>query len=717
MKSIPAKIKSMLLSLLLIFIFNLTMGQIRLTDKDLTVLSSPANSMMKNYLTGITDRQFSQRDSVLSTLRTVDDWNHRSRTIIDSIVSWTGNFPDKTPLNGRITGKVEREGFTIEKILFESRPGFLVSGSLYLPKKVSYPRPAVLNVIGHFKEGKADDQPQAISLSLVKNGFIVLAIDCIGQGERKIPEYASWGEAPSNAHNIIGIQAFLTGTNLFNFMVWDAIRAIDYLVSRDEVDPANIGITGSSGGGMMSTYILPFEDRISVIVPTCNPNTWSYRVHANLGTDQEQVFFGAFESAIDPRGDPLFMKSPRPLLLNTTTDDHLNPPRGVWDLSTWLFKYYSVHGIPEKFSTSMVQGTHGYNKEQREVTGSWMLRWTGGDASNFLEKEEPEIEKAEELWSAKNGNVYETGSKHPQDLVLDYLNSNKPDAEKIRSGESLKHHKKKMTSLINDVLNNDFSSFNQKYTFGKPLRVGETQIKSFILEPEKGIMLPGVLLRNDKTAARDFILYINDKGKGALKEDIDIIDELLKNGHTICAVDLRGTGETAPSMSNTLWDFLAGKPVFGQRVYDILATIEWIKSNESGSTKIKIWGRGLGATYAAFASALSSDISGVVLEEPLISFESVVRVKTPRYGNDIILPGILKKFDMAQIYQAICPVPVAVVNPLSGAKEIAADTDIKAVNDIVLSTYQASGKPKSWLIGNFGETERKDLIQKALSAR
>ena len=85
---------------------------------------------------------------------------------------------------------------------------------------------------------------------------------------------------------------------------------------------------------MMTTYILPLEPRIQVAVPACNPCTWSHRVHAGLATDQEQVFFGAFKSGIDPRGDPLFCQIPKPLLISATTDDNLNPPSGVWELRT-----------------------------------------------------------------------------------------------------------------------------------------------------------------------------------------------------------------------------------------------------------------------------------------------------------------------------------------------------------------------------------------------
>ena len=192
-------------------------------------------------------------------------------------------------MNARITGHLDRGEYIIEKIIFESRPNFPVSANLYLPKNLSSPRPAILNVTGHNNDGKAAEKTQRICIAQVKKGFVSLAIDGLGQGERKI-----YNVPVGISHQIIGTQAFISGTHIFNFMVWDAIRAIDYLVSRDEVDAQKIGITGSSGGGMMSTYILPFEDRIYISVPVCNPNTWSYRVHANLATDHEQIFFGAF---------------------------------------------------------------------------------------------------------------------------------------------------------------------------------------------------------------------------------------------------------------------------------------------------------------------------------------------------------------------------------------------------------------------------------------
>ena len=246
--------------------------------KDLIVLEESANTMMRDYLTALVDAQFARRNEMLAKLSTAEDWDQHAEYIRKSMLAWTGPFPPRTPLRPRVMGKIERQTYTVEKILFESRPGFLVSANLYLPRTCTGRRPAILNVIGHSPAGKATEKVQRRSIAQARKGFVAFTIDAIGQGERKIRDYALYGQPPGNAHQVIGTQAFLAGTHVFSFMVWDVIRAVDYLVSRPEVDPNLIGCTGCSGGGMMTTYLLPFEPRITVAVPACNPNTWSHRV-------------------------------------------------------------------------------------------------------------------------------------------------------------------------------------------------------------------------------------------------------------------------------------------------------------------------------------------------------------------------------------------------------------------------------------------------------
>lgn len=681
-----------------------------ITEREITVLDKAHDTMMRDYFRVMIDRQFAMRDSLLGTLRSAADWDMRAQVISDSLISWTGPLPEKTPLNARVTGKLIRDGYTVEKVLFESRPGFFVSGNLYLPENFPGRRPAHLNVIGHAKVGKADERYQRMSVSQVKKGFVVLTIDQLGQGERQVPLYEQWGSAPGNAHRIIGTQAFLSGTHVFNIMVWDAIRAVDFLVSLPQVDPEKICMTGSSGGGMMTTYILPFDGRIAVAVPTCNPNTWSHRVHANLATDHEQVFFAAFESGIDPRGDPLFCQAPRPLMLNTTSDDNLNPPRGVWELDTWLRKLYTFHGVPERFTTSMVRAAHDYNQEQREATYSWMLRWTGNDPSGFWE-EETVPEKEEDLWAAVNGNVAnEPGSRSSHEIVLDCLNENKAAFSEIKTKKDLSILQAKMPLLIRDVLNMNPADGSGAGVVKNIFSLGSYTIKQFIVTPEEGIVLPGIIIEQaDKGQLKGTILYIHEKGKKMIMDDIYIVEALIEKGYAICAADLRGTGETAPDMSEKFWDFLAGKPLFGQRVADILSVIKWLKSENYGNN-IKIWGNGMCSLYAAFSGVLAEGVSGMLLEDPLISFESVVTVDIPGYNHEILLPGILEKFDMPQIYQSFAPRPVMLANPLSGEGKTAGSEEISKYTGDVRETYRRMKSSGMWCVISPDKGERLKII-------
>ncbi len=686
------------------------------TSAHFTVLDQPANQMMEDYLRNIIDRQFASRDSLLGSLKTAEQWGCRAQTIRDSIISWTGPLPERTPLNARITHTMERKGYTIEKLLFESRPGFLVSANLYLPKNRPAPLPAILNVIGHSPAGKAAEQVQRRCISQARKGFIALAIDGIGQGERRIKDYSRYGSLPGAVHRTIGMQAFISGTHLFNFMVWDAIRAIDYLCSRLEVDPERIGCTGTSGGGMMTTYILALEPRIKVAVPVCNPNTWSHRVHEKLSTDHEQVFFGCFASGIDPRGDPLFAHVPKPLLINATTDDNLNPPGGVWALSTWLFKAYAAYGAPHKFQTTMVKAPHDYNKEQREITYAWMLKWLGGDPADFLE-ENLAVEKEEDLWCTPQGDIYcLKGSLQPHDLVKSFLERNRAEQKKVISLKALEKHRKKISLSIKKVLRVPDGSFVPRAETRESLSITGCRMTPVILKPEKGIVLPGVLIESQKAKSKGpVVLFLHDQGKSSLIKDEKTVFALLDQGVRIFAVDLRGTGETAPGMEGYFWDFLAGKPISGQRVADVRATVRWLLRLEV-ATELYIWANGINAIWAAMAALLEEDVSGLVLENSLISFENAATCRLPAYNHEIIIPGLLLYFDLPQVYQALAPRRVRVINPLSADKAPVSKIETDRVFTLVEETYRALDSGGKWSVATeLGRQDRTEVIVSAFT--
>ena len=685
-----------------------------MTPQDLIVLDNPATDMMQDYLTALVDEQFAQRDAVLAKLHTAEDWNRHAEYIRKSMAAWTGDFPTRTPLNARVTGRIERQAYVIEKILFESRPDFLVSANLYLPKGDHLRRPAVLNVIGHSPAGKTAEKVQRRSIAQAKMGFVALTVDAIGQGERQIPQYASYGKPPGNAHQIIGRQAFLAGTHVFNFMAWDVVRAVDYLTSRAEVDPARIACTGCSGGGMMTTYILPFEPRITVAVPACNPNTWSHRVHANLATDHEQVFAGAFAAGIDPRGDPLFCHVPKPLLINATTDDTLNPPAGVWELNAWLDKAYLAHREPLRFKTTMVRAPHGYNLEQREIAYAWMLKWLGGDAAQFREGDFP-IEDEPDTWCTPQGNVYADGqSRQPHALVLEHLRQHRPSWPPVKTKQDLGRHRKRLRGLVNSVLGLPDQTPVPKVTMRAAKTSGNLRLTPIVLTPEEGIALPGLWVESGSTPGKGpVILYLHDRGKTNLAKERIVERLVLSNGFRILAVDLRGIGETAPGLEGKFWDFLAGRPIFAQRVTDVRSILRWLPEPQVGADGVHIWAQGVTALCASIAATMDDTVSSLVLEEPLLSFESVVTVEVPTYRNDILVPGILESFDLPQVYQAGCPKKVILINPLRGDQSPACDNEAAESYQPVSETYGALGKLGDWRV--FAQTDERERSKRILS--
>jgi len=211
------------------------------------------------------------------------------------------------------------------------------------------------------------------------------------------------------------------------------------------------------------------------------------------------------------------------------------------------------------------------------------------------------------------------------------------------------------------------------------------------------------------------ILFLHEQGKSALAGEEQVVKALLGEGFRIFAFDLRGTGETAPGMEGYFWDFLAGRPVSGQRVMDVLSVMKWLSSQGVPPERISIWAEGLSAVWAALASALTEKVSGIVLENILISFENVVSTRLPQYNHEILLPGVLTRFDIPHVYQALCPLSVTLINPLLGDKSPAGQADIAETFTHVAATYKALGAAGNWSVSReIGGQNRVELIVSTL---
>ena len=318
--------KSAILLVCLLLLFHPTWAQEQ--EKDLQLFnyweyySDAPNALYKSFC----DTAFyylDQRKQKIAQLHTREDWKNRQQTVQKKLMEMVGPFPEKTPLNAKVTEVLQKDGYRVEKLIYESLPGFYVTAGLFLPDKLKGKAPAVLFCSGHSELAFRSETYQQMILNLVKKGFIVLAFDPVGQGERQQYYDEKEGKSqfgPTHEHSYPGAQCFIAGNSMAKYMVWDGIRSIDYLLGRPEVDPQRIGVTGRSGGGTQTAYIAAFDERVMASAPECYITTLEQQLKTQGPQDAEQNFYHGIARGID-LADLLEVRAPKPVLMITTTRD------------------------------------------------------------------------------------------------------------------------------------------------------------------------------------------------------------------------------------------------------------------------------------------------------------------------------------------------------------------------------------------------------------
>ena len=266
--------------------------------------------------------------------------------IREHLLTMLGGLPkEKTPLNPRITGKIQMDGFHIEKLIFESLPGIYVTALVYAPDDGIKKHPGILVPSGHSTNGK--NHYQALCQRLVQRGYVVISWDPVGQGERSQFWDAKNAKSRYNLicaeHAVLGNLAYLAGTNLARWEIWDGIRAVDYLLTRADVDADRINITGTSGGGFQVAHIAALDTRIKVAVPSCYitalPMRMYNRIFKDPDSDPEQDLYGMISNHVDHAG-LLLMMYPRPVMVAAAVLDFF-PIEGTRSTVRELTKIYS----------------------------------------------------------------------------------------------------------------------------------------------------------------------------------------------------------------------------------------------------------------------------------------------------------------------------------------------------------------------------------------
>ena len=273
--------------------------------------------MVQEYFVDQVRQVEKQADQRRAKLKTKADANAYVEEVREKIQESFGPWPEKTPLNPRITSVLERDTYKIENLTFESRPGFLVTANLYIPKGREFPLPGVVGTCGHSANGKASRFYQSFAQGLARQGYVVLIFDPIGQGERlQYPDenLKSKIGVGVQEHLYCGNQQFLVGEFFGSWRAWDGIRALDYLLTRKEVDPKHIGVTGNSGGGTMTTWLCGVENRWTIGAPSCFVTTFRRNLENELPADTEQCPPQALSLGLD-HSDFLAAMAPKPVII------------------------------------------------------------------------------------------------------------------------------------------------------------------------------------------------------------------------------------------------------------------------------------------------------------------------------------------------------------------------------------------------------------------
>lgn len=644
---------------------------------DLTVLievpGKPAQGKrLYDYLETQARKHFDARRKALAALKTPEDVLDRQVELRARFREALGELPaEKTPLNGRTFGREEKDGYTVERVLYESLPGHQVTANFYIPDG-NAPFPGVLVPCGHSANGKAAETYQRICILLAKNGLAALCYDPIGQGERMqlLDERGKPAlEESTVEHTMVGIGAWLVGRSVAGYRVWDGVRGLDYLASRPEVDPKRLGCTGNSGGGTLTAYLMAFDDRIAAAAPSCYVTSLE-RLFATIGPqDAEQNLTGQVALGIE-HADYVTMRVPKPTLLCVGTQDFFDID-GAWTAFREAKKIYGIIGHAERVDLFESDEPHGFTRPRRQAAMRWMRRW-------LLGKDDAPIEADFPIATDADLQVTSTGQVLSEYKGVSAFDLNERRARELAGTRTAKD----LPSLRAEVARRLAlpAEFPPVAIAGRDREVSRDgyKIDRWALTTEPGVTIPLLVFRPDVPQGDGpIVVYVGADRR--LAAPGGPIETLLKSGRSVAIVEPRGTGESRPTPPGNsgyghgpfgedereaFLSLLLARPLLGQRVFDVLQALSAVAPKAG---RFRLIGVGAGGPIALHAAVLSDAVTEVELEGAILSWTDVATTPVTRGQLSAVVPGVLASYDLPDLAAALAPKPLTLRAPADPA--------------------------------------------------
>lgn len=544
-------------------------------------------------------------------------------------------LPERCPLNLTRVRTVERDEYTVEVLHYQSLPGFYVTANLYKPKDGKAPFPAVIWGPGHSPDPSgAKALRQNYAIPWVRGGYICLMIDPV--------QVAEIFGVHRGTHSWDLYDWYARGYTPAGIEVWNAMRGVNYLLTRPDVDGGRLTINGVSGGGHLSWMTGAADERISVIQPVAG--TADVQAHIQLDLQRMHCDCAYFINIYRHDWPTLAaLICPRPLLMHNSSGDRYYPPEGYKRVLGRAKEIYGFFGIPDKTDMFEIPGRHGYFQSQREKAVEWSDLWLLDKKSTV--KERPFEEIPFEQLAAFGGNF-------PEDNINAEIQERLIPAAKLETYKSKAEWEKKRAEILENLKTVVFRNMPQPYKAVKTIK-GDNG--SFVLETEEGI-LAGMSshLPRSSVKERPAILYIASPGDtensvwNFLRTYPFTADSTARH-----IVFPRGTGIR-------MWDkiqerrfercaMILGRTVDEMRLYDVLCAVDYASSHPSfDGSELTVVGKGEQGLLGVYAALLDERITRVILHSPPLSHKN-----GPTFLN------ILRYTDIPQVLAMLAPREIA----------------------------------------------------------
>ena len=548
-----------------------------------------------------------------------------------------GPFPERSPLETEVVGVLEADGYTVERLHFQSRPGHHVTANLYVPEGEG-PFAGVAVACGHSDNGKAYDAYQRACALFARNGMLALIYDPVGQGERHQLDLDRHG---TTEHEVTQAAGLLVGESLAKHEAWDGMRAIDVLLERPELSHTDVvGLAGNSGGGTQTVFLAGLDDRIAAATPACYVME-RQRLFETIGPqDGCQWIHSEGLMGLD-HADYLAMFAPRPLQVLAAEEDffEFSSTRAACDRAGLAWE---ALGAGDRFGLLSAPEAHGWSQTLREGAVSWMGRW-------LLGRTTPVIEGEQEVFSDAQLRVTQTGqvrTAFPEERTL-------VDLYLDRARDLGSQRKAPGQEALVELIGYRESRFRLSQ-----VRSAELEGWPAWLHVARGeTALPVIELLPRDGEPRGLSIVVHDGGKTAWPE---LLISRAQAGRRVLAIDLWGFGEladpgAAPKYRNeqhrlAVLALHTGRPLLGRRVEQLLGCLRAVRLGEDDVELIGVGRAGVTALHAAY---LEPRIRRLELVGALRSWLSVLEEPGEPDSLENVVPGVLAHYDLPDLERAL----------------------------------------------------------------